>query len=214
MSFLTRMISSAPEDPLPPPPPLSPVIVDSETQTTIDGSENSLLRLGDDELRHLIMEERFRSATLERKINTLENEKDALTKQIDNAKIMAEKILLKIDGNADEAERVKEEFKRLNRANHELVVTKNQLFHIIQNLNDVIKRQHKEICMWRDDYYSFCQQHRNYHEEDSASAYSSEEEEEEKEEQESNEYAVNDILDDTSVPQFMQEDYDFSTMVN
>lgn len=211
MSFLTRMISGAPEEPLPPPPPpLSPVIVDSETQTTIDGSENSLLRLGDDELRHLIMEERFRSATLERKINTLENEKEDLTKQIDNAKSMAEKILLKIDGKVDEAERVKEELKRLNTTNREMVATKNQLFHIIQNLNDVIKRQHKEICMWCDYYYSVRQQPRNYQEEDSASAYSSEEEQE----QESNEYTVNDNLDDITVPQFMQEDYDFSSMVN
>jgi chromosome segregation ATPase len=208
------MMSSAPEEPLPPPPPsiLPQEIVDSETQTDIDGSENSLLRLRDDELRCLITEERFRSATLERKINTLEDEKGALTKQIDNAKIIVEKILLKIDGKVDEAERVKEEFKRLNTANHELVVTKNQLFHIINNLNDVIKRQHEEICMWHDDYNSFCQQHRNYHEEDNASAYSSEEEEEQ--EQESNEYEVNDILEDVSVPQFMQEDYDFSTIVN
>ena len=64
--------------------------------------------------------------------------------------------------------------------------------------------------MWCDYYYSVRKQPRNYQEEDSASAYSSEEEQE----QESNEYTVNDILDDTTVPQFMQEDYDFSTMVN
>ena len=213
MSFLSQFMFSATEEPLPPPPPpLSPFIVDSQTQTESEGSENSLMKLNADELRRLIVEERFHSATLDNKNKTLENENSALTKQNSNAKVIAEKILKCIDERINELKNANDELKRLREAKDELEVTKNQFQGVINNLNDVIRRQHKEICMWHESCY------RNghsqvYFDEEMDTAYSSEEEEEENTpvySEEEEEVIDESFLDDSVVPIFMEKDFDYS----